>query len=133
MLGLSGNYNSVTETLLVKVVSCNLFGCHFSWMYNEEFECWREQNLVSFEHTLGLLRIGGNGSQSWLWIVWHIILLTLDSPFAIHGPVLGLEEVMHLLYHTKESIPPVIRTRMRRFCVQREAHGRHETMAYRCP
>ncbi|RHZ54209.1 hypothetical protein CDV55_101981 [Aspergillus turcosus] len=57
----AGNYNSVTETLLVKVVSYNLFGCHFNWMINERSD-WREQNLVTFDQ-LHLLRVGGNATH----------------------------------------------------------------------
>ncbi|KAF7122030.1 hypothetical protein CNMCM5793_009585 [Aspergillus hiratsukae] len=84
----AGNYNSVTETLRVKVFSSRLFGCHFNWMHHEEFD-WREQNLVTSDH-ISLLRVGGNGSQS----------------SGIDRPVPGFEEVMHFCFMTDKQYDP---------------------------
>lgn len=99
MLELSIDYNSVTETLLIKAMPTRLLGCHLNWMHHEEFD-WREQNLVTRDH-LRLLRVGETLVSLRLWIIRYMIMLTLDSPWTIQGPVLGFEEVMHLLYKAR--------------------------------
>lgn len=62
MLELSIDYNSVTETLLIKAMPTRLLGCHLNWMRIGEFD-WLEQNLVTHDH-LDLLSVGGSASQS---------------------------------------------------------------------
>lgn len=62
MLGLSLNYNSVTQTLLAKVVYTRLFACHFNWMLIQEHD-WLRQNFVRDGH-LDLLIVSANASQS---------------------------------------------------------------------
>ncbi|KAF7155130.1 hypothetical protein CNMCM5623_006557 [Aspergillus felis] len=54
-LNAATNYSSVRETLIVKVMSTLLFGCHINWMRIQELD-WHEQNLVMGGH-LRLLRV----------------------------------------------------------------------------
>ncbi|RHZ43300.1 uncharacterized protein CDV56_101571 [Aspergillus thermomutatus] len=61
------NYNSVTETLLIKVRPSPLLGCHLNWIRMEECD-WREQNLVT-DGDLRLLRVSVNARQISLWIL----------------------------------------------------------------
>ncbi|PKX94993.1 uncharacterized protein P174DRAFT_418964 [Aspergillus novofumigatus IBT 16806] len=55
------NYNSVTETLLAKVISTRLFACHFNWMRIQEGD-WRRKNLVIDGH-MRLLTVLANATH----------------------------------------------------------------------
>ncbi|GFF43923.1 hypothetical protein IFM58399_07109 [Aspergillus lentulus] len=54
------NYNSVTQTLLAKVVYTRLFACHFNWMLIQEHD-WLRQNFVRDGH-LDLLIVSANAT-----------------------------------------------------------------------